>query len=285
MNKDVIIKHIVDRLGTAEINYHKRPGEQDGIHGKRLEAGVLIPLFFKTGSSTDNSECVFLLSKRSAAVSQSGDLSGPGGKLEPFLDRFLRSFIVRMYPSLLNRDALIYARERGDVAFDNITLFLANAIRESWEEIRLSPFNVRFLGPLPSYSLRLFTRTIFPVVGLVGKEWHFTPNREVEKMVEIPLGAFYNEDNYGFFSIQSPSDKAKDEWKFPCLIHEDNDGKEEILWGATFNIILSFLGIVFDFKPPEIQPQRIITRELHPHYLSGSNKKHSKFLDKILQDR
>ncbi|MBW2557452.1 MAG: CoA pyrophosphatase [Deltaproteobacteria bacterium] len=285
MNRDIIIRHIVERLGTAEISYHERTGGQDGRHGEWFEAGVLIPLFFKTGQSTDNGEFVFLLSKRSANISQSGDLSGPGGKLEPFIDRFLRFFIVRLCSSLLNGDALMYARKRGNAAFDNITLSLANAVRESWEEIRLSPFNVRFLGPLPSYSLRLFTRTIFPVVGLVGKEWHFTPNREVEKMVEIPLGAFYNEDNYGFLSIQSPSDETKDEWKFPCLIHEDNDGKEEILWGATFNIIMSFLGIVFDFKPPGIQPQRIITRVIHPNYLTGSNKKHSKLLDKVLQDR
>ncbi|MBW2599623.1 MAG: CoA pyrophosphatase [Deltaproteobacteria bacterium] len=285
MNRDIIIRHIVERLGTAEINYPERTGGQDERHGKWLEAGVLIPLFFKTGRSADNGEFVFLLSKRSADVSQSGDLSGPGGKLEPFLDRFLRFFIVHGFPSLLGGDALMYARGRGNAAFDNIALFLANAVRESWEEIRLSPFNVRFLGPLPPYSLRLFTRTIFPVVGLVEKKWIFHPNREVDKIVEIPLEAFYNEDNYGFFSIYSPADETENGWKFPCLIHKDNDGKEEILWGATFNIIMSFLEIVFDFKPPEIQPQKIITRALHPNYLRGRHKRYSKLLDKILQDR
>ncbi|HOO91172.1 MAG TPA: hypothetical protein PLA74_10160, partial [Syntrophales bacterium] len=183
MDKDVIIRHIVERLGTAEINYHKRIRERDAKHEKQFEAGVLIPLLFETDRSTGNGEFVFLLSKRSSSVSQSGDLSGLGGKLEPFLDRLLRSFIIRLYPSLLNRDALMYARERGNVALDNITLFFANALRESWEEVRLSPFNVQFLGPLPSCSLHLFTRTIFPVVGLVDKQWNFTPNREVEKMV------------------------------------------------------------------------------------------------------
>ncbi len=285
MNKNVIVRHIVERLGTAEISYHERTGGQDGRHGKWLEAGVLIPLFFTTGQSTGNGEFVFLLSKRSAAVSQSGDLSGPGGKLEPFIDRFLRFFIVRLCSSLLNGDALMYARKRGSATFDNITLFLANAVRESWEEIRLSPFNVRFLGPLPSYNLHLFTKTIFPVVGLVREKWRFRPNREVDKIVEIPLKAFYNEDNYGFFSIRSPVDETENEWKFPCLIREDSDGKEEILWGATFNIIMSFLEIVFDFKLPEIQPERIITKTLQPDYLTGNYKKRSKLLDKILQNR
>ncbi len=278
MNRDITIKHIVDRLRTTEINYHERiksGEEQTGKHKKQTEAGVLIPIFFKTDNSMDNGEFVFLLSKRSAAVPQSGDLSGPGGKLEPFLDRFLRFFIAHGFPSHLGGDPLMYARERGKVTFDSIALFLANAVRESWEEIRLSPFNIRFLGPLPSYHLSLFTKTIFPVIGLVEKKWKFHPSREVEKMVEIPLKAFYNKENYGFCSIRSPDDTAdgtENEWKFPCLIHEDNDGKEEILWGATFNIIMSFLDIVFDFTPPEIQPGRIITKTLGPDYLTGNHQ-------------
>jgi len=110
----------------------------------------------------------------------------------------------------------MYARRRGNAAFNDITLFLANAVRESWEEIRLSPFNIRFLGPLPSYSLHLFTRTIFPVVCLVEKKWKFHPNREVEKMVEIPLQSFYNEDNYGFFPSILPQTKRKMSGNFPA---------------------------------------------------------------------
>jgi len=123
------------------------------------------------------------------------------------------------------------------------------------------------------------------MIGLVEKKWRFHPSREVEKIVEIPLESFYNEDNYGFFSIHSPADETENKWKFPCLIHKDNDGKEEILWGATFNIIMSFLEIVFDFKLPEIQPQKIITRALHPNYLGGKHKRRSKLLDKVLQNR
>ena len=43
-----------------------------------------------------------------------------------------------------------------------IHLFLTTALREAWEEIGLNPFNIKFLGALPSYSLTLFARTIFP---------------------------------------------------------------------------------------------------------------------------
>ncbi|MDD5722411.1 MAG: hypothetical protein PHY29_01585 [Syntrophales bacterium] len=285
MNRDAIIRHIVERLGTADIDYREYT-ERDG---EIFQAGVLIPLFFTAGQSTDDGQLSFLLSKRSAAVSQSGDLSGPGGKLEPFWDRLLRFFIIRGFPSLIRGDARMYAGKRGKDAFDTITLFLANAARESWEEIRLSPFNLRFLGPLPPRDLRLSTKTIFPVVGLIGKGWGFSPNREVDKLVEIPVDAFYHEENYGLFPVQNLltiTDKADiDEEPSPCLIHTDRDGKEEILWGATFGIITSFLSIVFDFTPPEIQPDRIITRPLQPDYLGGTRARPSKLLDKILPGR
>ncbi|MDO9515358.1 MAG: CoA pyrophosphatase [Syntrophales bacterium] len=284
MNKDTIIRHIVERLGTTEINYREDPGRDAAV----FEAGVLIPLFFTAGQSRNDGELSFLLSKRSAAVSQSGDLSGPGGKLEPFWDHLLRFFIIRGFPSLMRGDARMYAGKRGKTAFDTITLFLANAVRESWEEIRLSPFNLRFLGPLPPRNLLMFTKTIFPVVGLIEKRWGFRPNREVDKLIEIPLDAFYHEENYGLLSIRSQEDAAGSSGNdrcFPCLIHTDSDGEEEILWGATFSIITSFMGIVFDFELPQIQPERTITRPLQPDYLGGSRTRSSKLLDKILPGR
>jgi len=284
MDKETIIRHIVERLGTAEINYRGNPGHGRGT----FEAGVLIPLFFTTGQSGDDSTLSFLLSKRSAAVSQSGDLSGPGGRLEPLVDRFLRFFIVHGFPSLMRGDARIYAGKRGKAAFDTITLFLANAVRESWEEIRLSPFNLRFLGPLPPRTLLMLTKTIVPVVGVVEKRWDFRPNREVDKLVEIPLHAFFHEENYALFSFSPPEDtpgETDHEQPFPCLVHTDKDGEKEILWGATFSIITSFLDIVFDFTPPEIHPERIITRPLQSNYLRGNRTRPSKSLDKILPGR
>lgn len=284
MNKDATIRHIVERLGTAEINYRDNTGRGRDV----FEAGVLIPLLFTAGQQADDGEWSFLLSKRSAAVSQSGDLSGPGGKLEPFWDRLLRFFIVRGFPSLMRGNERMYADKRGKAAFDTITLFLASAVRESWEEIRLSPFNLRFLGPLPPRNLFMFTKTIFPVVGLIEKNRGLRPNQEVDKLIEIPLDAFYHEENYGSLSIPPPKgavNGADHKQTFPCLIHTDSDGEEEVLWGATFSIIMSFLGIVFDFELPQIRPERIITRPLQPNYLGGNRARPSKLLDKILPGR
>lgn len=283
MNREAIIEHIIERLGTAHINYR----DDTGVSGKNFAAGVLIPLLFTAGKAGEESGLSFLLSKRSAAVSQSGDLSGPGGKLEPSWDRLLRFFIVHGFPSVMKGEARRHAAKRGKPSFDAISLFLANAVRESWEEIRLSPFNLRFLGPLPPRSLVMFTKMIFPVVGLIEKRWDFRPNREVDKLVEIPLNAFYHEENYGLLCIgapEDPSDRPERNGGYPCLIHADSDGEEEILWGATFSIITSFLHIVFDFSPPRISSERIISRPLPSNYGGGSYGR-SKLLDKILPGR
>jgi hypothetical protein len=54
----------------------------------------------------------------------------------------------------------------------------------------------------------------------------------------------------------------------PCLIHEDG-GEEEILWGATFEVVENFFKIVLDFDLPTANVQRIIERPLASNYLSG----------------
>ncbi len=271
MGKDAIIQHIVERLGTADIVYDKNAGRaQNGF-----EAGVLIPLIFREDRSAGG-ELAFLLSKRSDAVSQSGDLSGPGGKLEPWMDRFLRCFIVHGFPPLMKGDARRHALRRGKDAFDIITLFLANAVRESWEEIRLSPFNLRFLGPLPPSGLLMLSKRIFPLVGFIEKRWVFHPNREVDKLVEIPVDAFYHEENYGLLSVPPHGDRdggMEGGGHFPCLVHREETGEEEILWGATLRIITSFLEIAFDFIPPEIRWEDRATKTLRPDYLTGNGRR------------
>jgi 8-oxo-dGTP pyrophosphatase MutT (NUDIX family) len=279
--KERLLDLIVERLGNLPIDYNekfefikeKRKGDK-----KWLAAGVLIPLFFKENNDThgEEGEFVIQLIKRSADVPQGGDLSGPGGMLNTPLDRVLmRLMLGGLIPSFKG-NALTYINKRDGTSRRNIALFFANALRESWEEVKLSPFNVTFLGPLPSYSLTLFTRTIFPLVGLVRKPWTFRPNWEVEKVVEIPLRSFFAGDNYGTFSLEASDElnnKSRGTWEIPCLIHEDEEGNEEILWGATFNIILSFLKIVFDFEMPGTNQNKIIRRVLHSNYLTGNQKK------------
>jgi 8-oxo-dGTP pyrophosphatase MutT (NUDIX family) len=237
-------------------------------------AGVLLPLYFRTSPADTHSEgqFVFQLIKRSSRVSQPGDLSCPGGMVHPILDRLLRPLLLHGHFSIVRGPARIYALHREPAIRKIMTLFLANALREAWEEIGLAPYRVRFLGPIPTYSLTLFRRTIFPLVGFVERPGSLHLNREVEKIVEIPLASFYREDLIGChtFSLAEPTYSGRHKsFQYPCLIHCDPDGGEEILWGATFHILTQFLWIVMDYHLPDWKKGRIVQRTLRSDYLTG----------------
>jgi 8-oxo-dGTP pyrophosphatase MutT (NUDIX family) len=237
-------------------------------------AGVLVPVYFRTSPSDPQSEgqFVFQLIKRSSRVSQPGDLSCPGGMVHPILDRLLRLLLIHGSFSIVRGSARIYASQREPAIRKIMSLFLANALREAWEEIGLAPCRVRFLGPIPTYSLTLFRRTIFPLAGFVERPGSLRLNREVEKIVEIPLASFYKEDLIGChtFSLPEPTDSGvQKSFQYPCLIHCDPDGGEEILWGATFHILTQFLWIVMDYRLPDWEKGRIVQRTLRPDYLTG----------------
>ena len=281
LNKEQLLALIVEKLGGCSIDYSEK---MRFVHGTRKDeephsaAGVLLLLHFRSNdpvSKHNNGEFIFQLIKRSAKVTQPGDLSCPGGLLHYFLDPLLRPLITSRLIPILRGNALKYTLMKDRSTSRTITLFLTNAVREAWEETGLKPWNILFLGPLPTYSLHLFKRTIFPLVGFVKREWHFYPNSEVETIVEIPLTTFFDGRNYGLYSIETSNDLGEarqDTREFPCLIIRDNQGKEEILWGATFFIIINFLKIVLNFEIPDLHEKRVITRILGPEYITGHHK-------------
>ncbi len=164
------------------------------------------------------------------------------------------------------------AKLRGKLSYRKILFLLANALRESWEELRLSPFNVEFLGPLPTYCLQSRRWIIFPLVGRVKHSWKSKFSWEVEKIVSIPLESFFYPTNYAVYSLEVPEKLAAqgipNPWEFPCLVHTEN-GEEEILWGATFKVIQTFFKIVFDFTFPSPDSRRVLRKRLAQNYLSG----------------
>jgi len=164
------------------------------------------------------------------------------------------------------------AKRWGKETYEKILFFLGNALRESWEELRLSPFNLEFLGPLPTYCLQSRKWIIFPLVGRVKRSWRPKYSWEVEKIVSIPLEAFFHPTNYAIYSLEVPEKLAAhgipNPWEFPCLVHQEN-GEEEILWGATFKVIQTFFKIVLDFTFPSPDSRNIIHKPLASNYLSG----------------
>ncbi len=236
--------------------------------------GVLLPLFYRAEETKEGAagEFVFLLNKRSQNLPQGGDLCAPGGGDHPLMDAGAQQILDSgIFPSLQS-PALRKAKERGKDGYQTILYYWGNALRESWEEIRLSTFNVDFLGPLPTYRLQSRRWIIFPLVGQVREKWTYHLSPEVEKIVPIPLSAFYRPESYGVYSLEIPEEMTAkgipNPWVFPCLIAE-GEGEEEILWGATFHIIQNFLRSVFPFPLPPPVGKRVIRRPLLRTYLSG----------------
>lgn len=272
--REPFLDRVIDKLGTHPCDFQAtfREIATSGRANRRRAAGVLLPLLFREssqGGSTAEGSFLFQLIKRSPRVPQPGDLSFPGGMLHPLLDRILRPLLIYGPFPILRGNARKYAVSQNADSFGLISLFLTTALRESWEEIRLPPSRVFFLGHLPAYNLTLFRRTIFPIAGFVGNPGLLHPNREVEKIIEIPLLSFYQKEYFGCYQIDAGDPGRKMSFQYPCLIHHGSDGGDEVLWGATFNIIVQFLAIVLDYRLPEWEKGPVIHRSLKPDYLTS----------------
>ncbi len=268
--KHILPRLIMDKLAVVPIDYKETNTRIDQSRQEgsgHLKAAVVLLLHYKkTGGQ---SEYVFQLIKRSRKVSQGGDISCPGGMLQPRQDSFLK-FILKtgIFPAIYGRKASRTQKVDKETA-TLINLFLTNALREAWEEIGLNPFNTKYLGALPSYTLSMFARTIFPVVCVTRRQFSYKPNSEVEKMLEIPLSFFFHSGNYATLDIKMSLGNGEPfQYQAPCLVIADNSGNEDILWGATFNIIQNFLRIISDDSLPSGQSSRIFSKVLTPKYIS-----------------
>mgnify|MGYP001767065614 CR=1 FL=1 len=269
--KDTFAKFIMDKLAGVSIDYHQvnlqiDKSRQEG--SAHLKAAIVLLLHFKkTGHQPGY---VFQLIKRSQKVSQGGDISCPGGMLQPRQDTFL-NFILKtgILPAVRGRRASRTQKVDRQTA-ELINLFLTNALREAWEEIGLNPLNTKYLGALPSYTLSMFARTIFPVVCMTRKPFKYQLSSEVEKMVEIPLSYFFQNEYYATLHVKTSlgADTQSFQYETPCLVIPDDRGNEDILWGATFNIIHNFLRIISDGSLPSINSSRRLEKILTNKYLS-----------------
>ena len=277
-DREALRSHLIDVLAREPLDFLARfqfIEKHRKTHESWSGGGVLLPLYFQeTGRSRekDSGRYVFLLNKRSTKVLQPGDLCAPGGGIHPFVDSISQKLLRFGIVPGLGGAGVKRARERGRATYEKILFVLGNALRESWEELRLSPFNVEFLGPLPTYSLRSRRWIIFPLVGLVKRLWKFRFSWEVEKVVCIPLESFFQPENYAVYSLEIPEKLVAagipNPWEFPCLVYQEN-GEEEILWGATFEVIQTFFQIGFDFQFPSPDGRRVIHRPLASNYLTG----------------
>ncbi len=207
-----------------------------------------------------SSEPCLVFNKRSKLVRQAGDLCFPGGGIVFWMDSLIaRLWQLPFFP--LGRWSYWKAwRKSRREESARLALLLATGLRESLEEMRLNAFGVEFLGPMPAQPLESFQRVIYPLVVRIRNQKHFFTNREVEKIVSIPIKDFLKPEKYVRYRMHfgsSPNEPLSAVQDFPGFLHEDAEGRE-VLWGATYRIVLCFLEIVFGFSSPEMDSLSLI---------------------------
>jgi 8-oxo-dGTP pyrophosphatase MutT (NUDIX family) len=264
---DGFMRLVEQRLGQQRPAPFEFPANGDL---KRISA-----VLFLLGSGTDGQPSL-ILNKRSPYVRQGGDLCCPGGGIAPGLDRLFARALELPGTPLSGWSQAVWWRRHRRADYRKLRLLLATALREALEEMRLNPFGITFLGPMPVQHLVMFKRAIYPMVGWVTRQRRFFPNWEVEKIVQVPIEALLDAGNYARYRISFnsgasgvPSLPTRD---MPCFVYR-HKAQMELLWGATFRMVAAFLNGVTGHQPPPLASLPVIERRLGRRYLKGTPKR------------
>jgi 8-oxo-dGTP pyrophosphatase MutT (NUDIX family) len=255
--------------GFAERGKEIRAQEAMGVHIST--SGVILLLRFSEANGYE-----MVLTKRSARVVQPGDLSFPGGHTHR-VDSY-RGFLIAagLLPCVRGGGLAPGRRSADRDGFRIAADYLATALRETREETGIPARVIRYLGSLPSYGMVSFRRVIYPAVGVVVGPFTECLSWEVERVVVIGLSELYDPARFAWIRFDVPDDirsaSGRSDWNFPCFV-SGQGADREILWGATFNIVLTFLWIVLGFPLPDIPKDRRVSKEIPDNYFTGSFRK------------
>ena len=171
-------------------------------HKKRIlnsnlkPAAVLIPLFYK------KSELHILFIKRSnSVVYHKGQISFPGGQIQ-----------------------------KTDANLQD------TALRESWEEIGLSPQDAEIIGELDDTRTRTTRFLISPFIASIPYPYKFKINpQEISGIMEVPVTSLMDRSSY-------KRRRVIDEGESILTFTYDYNG--EIIWGATARILKQLLELL-----------------------------------------
>lgn len=115
---------------------------------------------------------------------------------------------------------------------------IETALRETFEEVGVEPEKIEILGQLSELYIPPSNFLVYPTVGFATGIKQFIPQqKEVEKVVELPVSFFLNEKNINLKTeIKLFNDAVV---HVPAYIHNDH-----IIWGATAIILSEFTLIV-----------------------------------------
>jgi len=263
-NTEEMIKHISGKLSERE--QLKEVPLESMDHLSELSA-VLILLGYRPG---DDRPCL-ILNKRSLKVVQAGDLCCPGGRFLSGVDSAISKILALPGFPMAKWPALATWRKEHPCELSIVSQLFATSLRESFEEMFLNPFGVRFSGALFPFALELTNRIVYPMTGWTRQK-RFKPNWEVERIVYLPLESLMEESNYGVCRLLIAPDMARAlshmDDEHPCFVHKGQQGTE-LLWGITYRMVTSFLEIVSGFIPPDSGSLPVFYKHLDKNYLNG----------------
>lgn len=268
-NDTTLIQHIIQKLNAQAVRNSIFP---DHAIDPEVAAGVIMLLGpWRNGPQSSSGPCL-ILNKRSLKVRQPGDLCFPGGSVTPRLDSLLAKLFSLPITSLGRWKYWVQWKRAHPQTARSLSLFWATGLRESFEEMRLNPFGVQFLGPLPPQHLVMFQRVIYPMVAWVKRQKRFFPNWEVDKIVSIPLRELLDAANYRRYRLGSQTGEGEPSSNpgqdYPCFYFQ-SESDTEILWGATYRIATLFMEYIFGFKPPDLETLPVVEGRLDQAYLTG----------------
>jgi 8-oxo-dGTP pyrophosphatase MutT (NUDIX family) len=200
------IDEVRRRIAAASVNpgIRRNAGHVRGDHdlnpdlmpkGPLLPAGVLVPLVDRPAGLS------VLLTRRTSHLSaHAGQISFPGGRVDP-----------------------------GDADA------VAAALRETQEEVGLTPDRIEILGRLDTYHVRTGFE-VTPVVGLLHAPFTLVLDPfEVAEAFEVPLGFILDPANH---QRQSRIENGQERhfWAMPYGDH--------FIWGATAGMLMNLYEIL-----------------------------------------
>jgi 8-oxo-dGTP pyrophosphatase MutT (NUDIX family) len=264
---------LIPRIIAALDSHAAKTAIFDAAAADLTATSAVLLLLGRCGESAGRpDEICLILNQRSARVRQAGDLCYPGGRVNARFDFYAARLLGLPVAPLGGWPHWRRWRRQRPVESRWLALYLATALREAFEEMRLNPLGLRFLGPLPHHRLVLFRRLIYPLSAWAPRQRRFRPNWEVERIVGIPLRRLLEPEHYIRYrltmDLSSEAHQLAQVREVPAFRFPSADGPA-ILWGATYRITQAFLERVFGFSPPAMEGLPLVSGHLGKTYLIG----------------